>query len=279
MTILTCLQKAKETLKLITDQPMLEAELLLAWVIKKDRSYLSAHPEKKIAENEIKIFNSLVRRRVNKEPLAYILGKKEFWSLNFKVTKDTLIPREETEILVETTLKLFANQNELSLLDLGTGSGAIAIAIAKEKPQWKIFATDISKEALEVAQYNANKHGLSNIHFYQGDWFCALPKVKFDVILSNPPYLSEDDWHAYGANLCFEPQSALFAGNNGYKEIDSIVFSAQKYLTSRGTLIIEQGFSQGAQVKTFFLKSGFSNIQSVKDLSGHERVTLGQYQY
>lgn len=262
----------------------LDAELLLAQVLKVDRAFLYSRPESQVSDNDILQFASLVMRRLSGEPIAYLIGRKEFWSLDLKVKPSVLIPRPETELLVELALKLLPEESfetestEIQVLDLGTGSGAIAIALASERPQWTIWATDISEEALKVAKENAQHFSKNPIHFYCGDWFGALPMPKplFHAIISNPPYIAEADPHLLDGSLSFEPITALRSGKQGLQDIEKIIQSAPDYLLSKAWLLIEHGFDQSDGVFAFFKANQFIQIQHYQDLAGVTRVTVGQ---
>jgi release factor glutamine methyltransferase len=252
----------------------LEVEILLANVLNVNRAYLHCHSERNLTQNEMDRFYSDVARRQKGEPIAYIIGKKEFWSLDFKVTKDTLIPRPETELLVETVFSLWDKSKPLKLLELGTGSGAIAISIAKECSNFHVTATDISKDALIIAEENKNHHQIKNIDFIQSDWFMNI-KDKFDMIVSNPPYISEDDPHLLEADLRFEPIGALSSGKTGLEAISHILAHAKKYLFSQGCVLLEHGYNQGEIVKELFLENRFFKVRTLKDINGLARVTFG----
>lgn len=259
----------------------LEAEILLTHVLGVERSALLAWPHQAVLEQDSQQFLSLISRRVKGEPIAYLTGKKEFWSLSFKVTPSVLIPRPETELVVELALKLLPDLKKLyRVLELGTGSGAIALALARERPQWSIFATDISQTALAVAQNNAHHLAVSNVKFYQGDWFAALSKLEiyqkqFDVILSNPPYLADHDPHLQQADLRFEPESALKAGPSGLEALKKIIEEARNYLAPKGWLILEHGFDQAAALQALFQANGYQRCHCYQDLAGLDRVTVG----
>ena len=242
MTIATQLVEAKKMLTDVADNPLLEAEILLAHALQKSRSHLHAWPQNNLTAEEIQLFVSYLSRRCQREPIAYITGKREFWSLEFSVTTDTLIPRPETEVLVESVMQMFANRAQLKLADLGTGSGAVAIALAHEYPAWEIFATDIRKETIAIAKKNAETFCLNNISFYEGDWCDALPSADFDIIVSNPPYIAETEWNTYAAGLAYEPKGALVAGKDGLDAIRAIAKSAKHYLKQDGCLMVEHGF-------------------------------------
>lgn len=271
------LESAKPLLAQMTDQPLLEAEMLLAFVLKKPRSFLHAWHEHKPSDNEIEQFTHYVKRRCNKEPIAYLTGSKEFWSLEFLVSPDTLIPRPETELLVESVLALYNKENRVrKIADLGTGSGAIGLALAHERPLWQIYATDLHRDALHIAESNAHRLAVENIFFFQGNWCAALPCFDFDVIVSNPPYLAEAEWTIYGEGLKYEPKLAFVAGQDGLEAIRQISESAKYYLKPNGYLLVEHGFWQGEKVRQLFASAHYSHIHSLRDLAGHERVTLGQ---
>jgi release factor glutamine methyltransferase len=277
MTIQQVLVQAKEILMSITDNPVLEAELLLAHVLDKPRSYLYAWPEEALPDESIPYFVHCLKRRCQLEPIAYITGCREFWSLALSVSNDTLIPRPETELLVEAVLNLVPHHHtEMTVADLGTGSGAIALALGYERSKWQICAVDASESALAIARNNAQKLALKNISFYQGNWCTALPCTGFDVIVSNPPYIGEAEWERYADGLAFEPRSALVSGQDGLDAIREIGQSAKRYLKPFGYVLVEHGFLQGTAVRTIFAAAGYGEIHSIHDLSGNERVTIGR---
>ncbi len=252
----------------------LDEELLLAYILGVDRVYLRAHNPVLTAEQQ-SLFDALLARREAGEPLAYLTGKKEFWSMELEVTPDTLIPRPETECLVETALQLLGNEN-YKVVDLGTGSGAIALALASERSNWQVFATDISENALRVASKNAQRFKLANISFHHGNWCTALPCNDFNLIAANPPYISEQEWPAYEAGLRFEPRHALLADDEGLAAIRQIAIEANAYLQPGGFLVMEHGFRQAEAVRQILAANGYINIHSVVDLSGNQRVSYGQ---
>lgn len=252
----------------------IDAEVLLSHILKVDRSYLYAYPERLLSDEETVQFSDLLQKRLQGVPVAYLTGRREFWSLDLMVTTDTLIPRPETELLVETLLQLPQKQS-MTIADLGTGCGAIACAIAKERPDWIVYATDMSAAALNVAKANANEHGFESIHFTLGDWCDALPPIFFDIIVSNPPYIAKDDAHLECDVLRYEPHEALIADDEGLRAIQHIISSAYHSLKPGGYLLIEHGFAQGADVRHLFGQANYSAIKTYTDLSGLERVTLG----
>lgn len=251
----------------------LEAEILLAHVLQVDRSFLYSHPNNLIDES---IVLPLYQRRLHGEPVAYIVGVKEFWRSTFIVNEHVLIPRPETELLVETALSLFSKEQTIKVADLGAGSGAIALSLAQERPHWEIIATDISEQALAVAKRNREKLKIHTVQFYQGSWCDALPEENVDMIVSNPPYIAEGDAHLQQGDLRFEPQSALMAAKNGLAAIQRIAQQAKRYLKAAGFLLIEHGYDQTNAVRGIFEKEGYRDIECFKDLAGLDRVTIAQ---
>ena len=252
----------------------LEAEVLLSHVLKVARSYLYSHPEKVLTAYEEQSFKELIARREQGEPIPYLTGHQEFWSLDFHVTKDTLIPRPDTELLVETLLSLFPNEKKI-IADLGTGSGAIALSLAHARPAWEIYATDQSEAALTVAKQNAEKLKIKNCEFHQGHWCDALPDLKFDAIVSNPPYIAENDPHLIQGGLPFEPKGALVSGVDGLDALAEIILQAKIKLKSGGYLLLEHGYQQAEPVQTLFQKAGYQTVSSHRDLAGILRATSG----
>jgi release factor glutamine methyltransferase len=253
-----------------------EQEVLTAYVLQKNRAYLIAHPELMLTPEQHATLDELINKRAKGVPIAYLIGKREFWSLDFKVTPDVLIPRHETELLVETLLTLLAEKEKVELLELGTGCGAISIAIAKERPCWNITAIDVSKTALDLAQENAVTHQTSNIKFAPSEWFSHLNLQRFHAIVSNPPYIAEDDEHLDQGDLRFEPKLALVSGKDGLSAIKIIASNANSHLYPGGWLCIEHGYDQGNQVREIFQRSSFENITTIKDINGCERVTCAK---
>lgn len=250
----------------------LDTEVLLAHVLKKDRSYLYAWPEQQLSEQGLHDFQLLINERRDGKPIAYITGVQEFWSLLLKVNEATLIPRPETEQMVSHILQAHADINNLRLLDAGTGSGAIALALASEKPFWNIVASDNSVEALSVAKDNAKKQNLS-VSFFQNNWLSAITPESYDVIVSNPPYISVGDQHL--SALRYEPQTALVALDDGLADIKIIVQQAIIVLKHGGALYIEHGYQQGDAVQQIFWDSGFKHVACEKDYGGNDRFTYG----
>jgi len=303
-------------------RPVEDARLLLAHVLGRDPAWLFAWPEHELDETQLARYRELLLRRAAGEPLAYLTGEKEFWSLPLKVTPATLVPRPETELLVELALNLSPlppgdgrgvrrdvggrdaavkppgmdsrrsrrtprpspspptghDHRKVKVLDLGTGSGAIALALARERPGWQITATDASPEALAVAEENAQRLRLGNVRFLQGDWYQALPAgARFHLILSNPPYVAEDDPHLQRDGLPHEPGGALASGPEGLDDLRLIIAGAPRHLEPGGWLLVEHGMDQGEAVRELFRQAGFEGVETRQDLAGRDRVTLGCY--
>lgn len=278
LTIQQALQRASE-LKAVSDSYRLDTELLLAEALSQTREYLHTWPERSIAPEQERLFGQLFARRVNGEPLAYILGRKDFWDFQLLVNDSVLIPRPETELLVETAIELMRAQADpkIHIVDLGTGSGAIAIALARELPAGKVTAVDRSADALHVAQLNAQRLAVSNIEFCEGSWCDKLADNSAEVIVANPPYVALDDPHLQQGDLRFEPDMALAAGDEGLADIKLIVQQATRVLRNRGWLLIEHGYNQGRQVAALFGASGYQQVASKTDYAGLDRLTVGQW--
>ena len=256
----------------------LDAEILLAHALGVSRAKLYAWPEHEPDVAAREAFERLVAARADGEPIAYLTGRREFWSLDLVVTPAVLIPRPETELLVELALGRIAADSEVCVADLGTGSGAIALAIASERPRARIVATDASADALAVARGNAARLGLGNATFAQGDWCEALGSERFDMIISNPPYIAAGDAHLEAGDLRREPRSALVAGTVGLDAIRRIVATSPAHLNSGGWLLLEHGWDQAARVRALLGAHGYLDIASVRDGADHERVTLARAQ-
>ena len=298
-------QSIKDTLlsasaQLKTEEAKLEAQLLLQHALNVNRVWLIAHQDENLAPSIHEAYKALLQRRLNGEPIAYILGYREFYGLNLKVTPDTLIPRADTETLVEAALAkipLMVRQahhernisnsvrpepveghthSQHTILDLGTGTGAIALAIAKHRPHAHVTALDASQAALNIAIENAQNLNIPNVKFILSDWFSALINEKFDLIVSNPPYIEADDAHLKQGDLRFEPISALASGADGLDDIRHIIKDAPAHLNPHGYLMLEHGYNQASQVAALLKQAGFIEISHAKDLSGINRVTLGQ---
>ena len=273
MTIIASLLRAAE----LPDSPSarLDAELLLAAALGKSRSYLHTWPEKIVSSESALTFAEYLLRRRAGEPVAYILGQQGFWKLDLEVAPHTLIPRPDTELLVETALDLLP-ASPARVLDLGTGSGAIALALASERPAWHITAVDRVLEAVALAERNRQRLQLDNVHVLTSHWFSALDGQRFDLIISNPPYIAAGDVHLGQSDVRFEPESALVAGVDGLDDIREIIQAAPQHLNAGGQLMLEHGYDQAAAVRQLLLDAGFEQVESRKDLGTHERITLGR---
>jgi len=275
--IQSTLLDASNKLAKSSDSALLDAEILLCHVLDKPRSHLRAWPEKQLSTEHSKQFLSLFEQRQRGVPVAYLIGNREFWSRDFKVTPAVLIPRPDTELLIELSLDLLTHIANPQLIDLGTGSGIIAITLAAERPDIEIMATDLSLSALAIAKQNSAKHQTQNIQFIQSSWFDKVPQSKFDLVISNPPYIIPNDPHLYEGDVRFEPESALIAEDLGLKDIKNICDNARHYLKQNGSLLIEHGCDQQAEVQAIFKTFNYSHIKTHTDLSGNPRVTTAQW--
>ena len=253
-----------------------ESQLLLQHVLKVNRAWLIAHENDDVAADVQREFDALIQRRIDGEPIAYILGSREFYGLNLTVTPATLIPRPDTEILVDIALEKIPSNQTLQILDLGTGTGAIALAIARQRPQAQVTGVDASKPALDVAINNSRQLHIANIHFVLSDWFNNLNDSRFDVIVSNPPYMEETDTHLQQGDLRFEPISALASGTDGLDDIRRIIDGCLIHLKPQGWLMFEHGYNQAESVRDLLAQAGLVNIETFKDLGGNDRVTIGK---
>jgi release factor glutamine methyltransferase len=254
----------------------LDAEALLCHLLQRDRSYLRAWPERELEDDLLEQFNALVARRQQGEPLAYLIGWREFWSLKLKVSPATLIPRPETELLVEQALQRIPHDAKWRIADLGTGTGAIALAIASERPGCRIVATDFSLDALAVARENATRLSLKNIEFRHGSWCEPLCNEQYEMIVSNPPYIDCDDNHLQRDGLPFEPQSALTPGSDGLAALRLIINQAKQHLATPGWLLLEHGYDQGTAVRELLQQADYHEVATLRDLGNQERLSLGR---
>lgn len=273
-TIAALLREACSRLE--TETPRLDAELLLGFLLKKNSAWFKAHGDDELSTDLHNMFQTLLVRRQAGEPIAHIIGSRGFWTLDLGVTSDTLIPRPETELLVELAISKCAKDKKNRILDLGTGTGAIALAIASECRNAEVIAVDKSIDALQVAKENARRNNLP-VEFLQSDWFAALENRKFDLIVSNPPYIPDADPHLSQGDLRFEPMTALASGVDGLDDIRLIISQAGQYCLPRARLMIEHGFDQGEAVRALFFEAGFGSVETVQDMEQRDRVTIGQW--
>ncbi|MFN2338752.1 MAG: peptide chain release factor N(5)-glutamine methyltransferase [Gammaproteobacteria bacterium] len=276
VSIQSLLAAATEALSASSESPRLDAELLLAHALGKERSYLRSWPERCPTATETAEFHALLARRQAGEPVAHLLGVREFWSLDLQVTPDTLIPRPETELLVERALLHIPADRPASVADLGTGSGAIALAIASERPRARILAIDLSAAALAVARRNAAAHAIHTVEFQEGDWCVGLPADSFDVILSNPPYIAAQDPHLAQGDARFDPRGALVSGADGLDDLRRLIPAALACLKPGGWLLVEHGYDQGPALLRLFEAAGYQDVQDHADLAGNSRMTEGK---
>ena len=277
VTVATLLRMAGKELSKTSPTPRLDAEILLAHVLNVPRSHLYARPEQRLDGDKLRHFTLLTIARQKGRPVAYLTGRRDFWAMSLKVTSATLIPRPETELLVEEALRCIPVESRWYLADLGTGSGAIALALAIERPHCIITATDISEAALDVARDNAHTLGIRNVEFLQGEWFAPVSGRRFAAIVSNPPYVPDEDPHLLSGDVRFESRRALTGGPDGLAPIRKIALRASVHLEAGGVLLLEHGYDQGERVRTLLSSAGFTDIRSIRDLADHERVTLGRF--
>lgn len=260
----------------INESAKVDAEFLLAFCLSKSFTWLKTWPEQQLESEQQSTFVALIERRFNGEPVAYITGRKSFWTLELETNESTLIPRAETELLVELALDKLANIDSARVLDLGTGTGAIGLSIASERKNDEVTACDFNSAAVKLAQRNAKRNEVTNIKILQSDWFDAIEEKCFELIVSNPPYVAESDPHLEQGDLIFEPDSALVSSGDGLDDIRHIVNRALAYLFVDCYLMVEHGFEQGKMVRSIFDEAGYQNIETKQDLSGNDRVTLGR---
>lgn len=262
-----------------SDSALLDVQILLAFVLDVNRSYFYTWPEKVITPEQHQQFEKLLLKRINGEPIAYIVGYQEFWSLNFKVSPATLIPRADTETLVEAVLENITIDDAKGI-DLGTGTGAIALSLAAEMPKWSLLGIDYSDDAVSLAKENQQSLSINNARFIQSSWLTNVDDSwlgQCDFIVSNPPYIDKNDPHLSQGDVRFEPASALIADNNGLQDYIDIISSAKSFLKPNAYLLFEHGFEQTHAVSELLEGHGYFNIKTIKDLSGNDRVTFAQY--
>lgn len=258
------------------DSARLDAELLLCEALDRPRAWLFAHATDAVDPVARQRFDGLVARRAAGEPVAHLLGRRGFWSLELAVSPHTLIPRPETERLVELALERLPTDRALRLLDLGTGTGAIALALASERPRAQVVAVERSPEALAVAVGNGRRSGLGNLEWRSGDWFAPVAGERFDLIASNPPYIAEGDPHLHQGDVRFEPRSALVSGADGLDDIRRIIAGAPTHLVPGGWLLLEHGHDQGPAVRALLASAALGEVTTAQDLESRDRISLGR---
>ena len=280
MASVSDLLKYSDQLQSTSDSPQLDCELLLCFVLDVDRTWLRTWPEKEVSTSSEANFCALLEQRIQGKPIAYLVGSRGFWSMDLQVSKDTLIPRPETELLVELALGLRLLKNSHGL-DLGTGTGAIALALATERPDMNFIAVDSQAGAVSLANKNCQALGLSNVNIFQSDWFDSvqLTEDQFDLIVSNPPYISTNDPHLQQGDVRYEPKTALVSGVDGLDDLKKIITKSPFYLKSDGWLLLEHGFDQGPEVVHLMTRAGFQKVVTHQDYNQIDRVTLGQWKY
>lgn len=279
-------------LEKVSDSAKLDAQVLLSFVLNKEINYLYTWPEKTLSTSQESSYNALLQERSLGKPIAYITGVKEFWSLPFYCDASTLIPRPDTEVLIEQVLAEVEENlldrntdkntdqkiDKINCIDLGTGTGAIALALASEKPEWDIDAIDYSENAIALANKNAKHLAINNVNIYQSDWFSNVDVNKrFDIIISNPPYIDEKDIHLSQGDVRFEPLSALVAKDEGLADIEKIASKAKEYLSKGGYLFFEHGYNQGSAVRNIMLALNFTGVKTIQDYAENDRVTFGVF--
>ncbi|MDH5326993.1 MAG: peptide chain release factor N(5)-glutamine methyltransferase [Gammaproteobacteria bacterium] len=274
-SIATALNHAVEQLHQTSAR--LEAEILLAFCLQQSRTYLRTWPERRLEPQQWQQYQGLIQQRHEGKPIAYIVGRKEFWSMDLQVSEATLIPRPETERLVELALDRIPNDAHYTIADLGCGSGAIGLALAKERSACHIIATDTSAAALRIAQSNAHSLGIKNVSFVQAHWLNPFASRCFDLIVSNPPYIAPDDPHLHSGDLIFEPPTALRSDNLGLQDLSTIIRQGGNHLKPGAWLLLEHGYNQARDVCDCLTQHGFQAIQCERDYSGNDRVCMAQY--
>lgn len=287
-TVRALLQDATQRLASTSPSPRIDADCLLQQALQKDRSWLRLHETEAVDASDSARFEAMLRRRERGEPVAYITGMRGFWSLDLEVGPATLIPRADTEVLVEWALELLAPESTARgpgllapdagarVLDLGTGSGAIALALKKERPACAVMALDASKDALAVARGNGARLGLA-VEFVESDWWAALAGRRFDLVVANPPYIAEGDPHLVAGDLRFEPTGALVAAEAGLRDLRRIIDGAPAHLAPGGWLLLEHGYEQGEAVRALLRAQGFADVATRRDLGGQERISGGRW--
>lgn len=273
------LNAATVVLNPISDTAKLDAELLLCHLLDCNRTYLMTWPDKTLEPSQVESYQTLLKRREQGEPIAHITGYREFWTLNLEVNPSTLIPRPDTEVLVETALSVVDRgmHNLKTGLDLGTGTGAIALSLASELSDWQWLGVDYSEQAVALAERNAKRNNISNCSFKQSDWFSGVAEQSFDLIVSNPPYIDPKDQHLGEGDVRFEPLSALVAEDHGMADLRLIIEQSRNYLSPNGVLLLEHGYDQGEAVRALLNENGFQQVKTFTDLGSNDRVSIGYF--
>jgi release factor glutamine methyltransferase len=271
--IAECLKRSEELLS-VSDSAELDIQILLAYCVAQSRTFLMTWPERELTATQLSAFDDLVERRKEGEPIAYLIEQQGFWSLDLRVLPTTLIPRPETELLVEQALAFLSAKPQSEVLDLGTGTGAIALAMAKELPEAKVLGVDINHASIALAKDNAARNNIGNVSFKQSSWYTELAGL-FDLIISNPPYIRTDDPHLSQGDVRFEPVRAWVAGTDGLADLRIIIREAPVYLQAGGALMVEHGYDQKHAVSQLFKQSQFVDVSCYQDLAGQDRITVG----
>ena len=275
-TVKASIDLAAQALSQVSETPRLEAEILLEYVLNKTKTFIFTYPDVELTDSQLLTFERLVNSRSQGEPIAYLIGEQPFWTLNLTINHHTLIPRQDTETAVEAALNIIRELSAPTIFDLGTGSGAIACALAYEREDATIYASDICSQALEVAQENAKRHNLTNIHFIQSNWLENMPKKAIvDLIISNPPYIAKDCQLIDAHVALYEPHQALFSDENGYNDLLTIIHQSKYYLRPHGVLLMEHGIHQQETLKHNLLENGYRDIKNYKDLQQIYRCISG----
>ena len=277
LTVAALLKSSEAQLKGSSRSARLDAEVLLAHALGWQRARLYGEGRERVRPEIVQRFTQLIEERQTGRPIAQLVGTREFWSLELTVTPDTLVPRAETEMLVELALNRIPPDTAARVLDLGTGTGAVALALARERPRLQIIATDLSEEALKVARYNAGALKIDNVEFRFGDWYKPAAGEQFDAVVSNPPYVTDQEWMLNHFELCHEPAMALRAGRDGLLALEKVVEGAPAHLVPGGWLLVEHGFRQGPAAMRLFQEAGFTALSTYRDLPGRQRVTECQW--
>lgn len=276
-TVEQLLSAATQQLKSGSESARLDAEILLGFSLKQSRTWLHTWPQSCVEQTTISRFNQLIEQRQLGTPIAYLTGQREFWSHTFQVSHDVLIPRPDTELLVELSLQIIASDRPQSILELGTGSGAIAVSIAEERPHALLTATDLSQAALDITSANADLANVTNIELIQSDWFNNIPAHHYDLIVSNPPYIQQNDIHLQQGDVRFEPRLALISGKDGLRDLRIIAKQARRYLADNAYLALEHGYNQADAAAEILSGFNYTNITNYRDLQDNPRVTIAQY--